>query len=235
MSEAGGPGFTDAQVKALAAEYKVKDGPNDAGEMFERPGRPSDDIPWNFANNNAARAALGGALPPPMRLLAKARSISRGFPMFLLDALPFTAYQEKGPDYIAALLQHYSDPPPGVTMEPGQYYNSIMPGGKIAMPPPLSDDAVPYEDGSPKTVQQYATDISAFLMWAAEPKLEERKRTGFRVMTFLIVFAGLLWFVKKRIWAGLHENTNPLPDAGDAAFAAGGRSTYIAGKSGTWS
>jgi ubiquinol-cytochrome c reductase cytochrome b/c1 subunit len=199
LSEEGGPGFSEAQVKALAAEYKIKDGPNDAGDIFDRPGRPSDYFPWNFANEQQARTALNGALPPDFSVLAKARAISRGFPYFLFDAV--TQYQEHGPDYIYALLTGYGEPPGGKEMPAGMYYNRIMPGGQIAMPPPLSDGQVDYPDGSPKTVSQYAKDVAAFMMWVAEPKLEQRKRIGFDVLVFLVVFAGLLYFTKKKIWA----------------------------------
>jgi ubiquinol-cytochrome c reductase cytochrome c1 subunit len=190
LADPGGPGFSEAQVKALAATYKIKDGPNDAGEMFERPGRPSDYFPWNFPNEQAAKAALGAA-PPDMSLLAKARTYERGFPLFLID--PFIQYQEQGADYIDALLNGY-------TNDNDLNWNEYFPGHKIAMPKPLSDGFVDYADGSPKTVQQYAKDASAFLMWAAEPKLEERKRLGFRVLVFLIVYAGMLLVVKKKIW-----------------------------------
>ena len=195
LSEPGGPEFSEAQVKALAAEYKIKDGPNDAGDMFERPGRPSDRFPSPFPNENAARAALG-AIPPDFSLLAKARSYSRGFPLFLIDALPIPggAYQEHGPDYIVALLNGYSK-----ADDPN--YNDYYPGHKIAMAAPISDGAVDYTDGSPKTLVQYSRDVAAFMMWAAEPKLEERKKTGFKVMAFLLVFAGLLYYTKKRVWA----------------------------------
>jgi cytochrome c1 len=195
LSEEGGPQFSEAQVKALAAEYKIKDGPNDAGDMFERPGRPSDKFPAPFANEAAARAALGAA-PPDFSLLAKARGFSRGFPLFLVDALPIPggAYQEHGPDYIVALLNGYSK-----ADDPN--WNDYMPGNKIAMAAPLADGAVDYTDGSPKTLLQYSRDVAAFMMWAAEPKLEERKKTGFRAMAFLLVFAGLLYYTKKKVWA----------------------------------
>ncbi len=199
LADPGGPGFSEAQVKALAADYKIKDGPNESGEMFDRPGRPSDHIPWNFANDNAARAANGGALPPDMSVLAKARSFSNGFPWFIING--FTQYQEQGPDYIHGILVGYKDPPPGFELQPGQYYNEFMPGHRLAMPKPLNDGQIDYTDGTPTTLDQYAKDISAFLMWTAEPKLEERKRTGFRVLIFLIIFAGLLYFTKKKIWA----------------------------------
>lgn len=191
LSDPGGPGFSESQVKALAATYKIKDGPNDAGEMYERPGRPSDYFPWNFPNEQAARAALG-AVPPDMSLLAKARTYERGFPLFLLD--PFIQYQEHGVDYIYALLTGY-------TNEQDPTWNAYFPGHKIGMPNPLSDGVVDYEDGSPKTVRQYAKDVSAFLMWAAEPKLEDRKRIGMGVITFLSVYALVLFAVKKKIWS----------------------------------
>jgi len=195
LAEAGGPEFSAAQVKALAAEYKIKDGPNDAGDMFERPGRASDRFPAPFPNPEAARAALG-AIPPDFSLLAKARTYSRGFPQFLIDALPIPggSYQEHGPDYITALLKGYSK-----ADDPN--WNDYMPGNRIAMAQPISDGAVDYTDGSPKTLTQYARDVSAFMMWAAEPKLEQRKKTGFNVMAFLLVFAGLLYYTKKRVWA----------------------------------
>jgi len=206
LADAGGPGFTEAQVKALAAEYKVKDGPNDSGDMFDRPARPSDYFPSPFPNEQAARAANGGALPPDMSVLAKARTFKRydWFPADVLNAVAdvITQYQEQGPDYIVGIMNGYAEPPKGLELN-GMNYNTIMPGNKIAMAKPLSDGQVDYTDGSPKTVLQYSRDVSAFLMWAAEPKLEDRKRTGFRTLMFLLVFAGLVYFVKKRIWAGV--------------------------------
>jgi len=199
LGQPGGPNFSEAQVKALAAEYKIKDGPNDAGDMFERPGRPSDYFPWNFANEQQARAALNGALPPDFSVLAKARSYERGFPWFIFDA--FTQYQEQGPDYIYGLLTGYSDPPAGVEMGSGMNYNRIMPGHQIAMAQPLSDGQVEYTDGAPQTVHQYSKDVVAFMMWAAEPHLEARKRTGLSVFLFLIVLTGLLYYTKRKVWA----------------------------------
>lgn len=197
VGEPGGPEFSEAQVKALAADYKVKDGPNDAGEMFERPGRPSDRFPSPYPNPEAARATLG-AIPPDFSVLAKARSYSRGFPLFVIDALPIPggAYQEHGVDYIYALLNGYSK-----NDDPN--YNDYFPGHKIGMAKPLSDGQVEYTDGSPKTVPQYARDVAAFMMWAAEPKLEDRKRTGFRVMVFLLIFGGLLFYTKKKVWSAV--------------------------------
>ena len=205
LAQPGGPGFTEGQVKALAASYKVKDGPNDAGEMFERDGRAADRWPSPFPNKQAAAAANGGAIPPDFSVIAKARSYSRGFPLFLVDML--TQYQEHGVDYIAALLQGYSDDTHGVEVPAGKYYNTYFPGNVIAMPKPLNDGQVEYPKGAdgrpqaPETVAQYSKDVSAFLMWAAEPKLEQRKETGFRVILFLIVLAGLFYFTKKKIWS----------------------------------
>jgi ubiquinol-cytochrome c reductase cytochrome c1 subunit len=203
LSEAGGPGFTDKEVAELAASYKVKDGPNDAGDYFERAGRPSDVFPAPFANEQAARAALAGAYPPDMSVLAKARGYSRGFPTFLLDATPGFAYQEHGVDYIVSLLTGYADAPHGVEVPAGQYYNVYMPGQRIGMPPPLSDGAVTYNDGAPQTTVQYAKDVAAFMMWAAEPHLNDRKAVGRGVVAFLIVFAGLLYFTKRKIWSNV--------------------------------
>ena len=212
LADKGGPSFSPEQVKALAATYKVKD-MNDVGEVAERNGRPSDYFPWSYANPAAAAATLGVA-PPDMTLLAKARSYERGFPNFLLDMLPFTAYQEKGPDYIYSLLvKGYTAPPKGFEVAEGSYYNAIYPGHNIHMANPLNllfdeatdkpGDAAFYEDGTPFTRQQAGRDIAAFLMWTAEPKLEERKKTGLRVMIFLAVFASLLFFVKRKVWAGI--------------------------------
>ena len=203
LAEPGGPEFTVAQAEAVAAEYKIKDGPNDQGEMFERPGRLADYFPSNFQNEQAARAANGGALPPDMSVIAKARTYERGFPRFILDMV--TQYQEQGVDYIAALLQGYEQKPAGMQMAPGMMYNKYFPGHGIAMPPPISDGQVTYDDGTPGTVDNYRRDVSAFLMWAAEPHLEDRKRIGLQVMIFLAVFAGLLYFTKKRVWAAVKE------------------------------
>ena len=193
-------GYNDAQVKAFAAEYQVQDGPNDAGDMFDRPGIPSDHFPAPFANPEAAAAANGGGHPPDFSLLAKAREVERGFPTFIFDI--FTQYAEGGPDYIHALLTGYQDPPQGVEVPPGTYYNPhFISGPALKMPPPLSDGLVEYTDGAPQTTDQYARDVAAFMMWAAEPHLVERKATGMVVMVFLIVFAALLFLIKRRVWA----------------------------------
>jgi ubiquinol-cytochrome c reductase cytochrome b/c1 subunit len=203
LGQPGGPEFSEKEVAELAATYKVKDGPNDAGEYFDRPARPSDRFPPPFANEQAARAAMSGAYPPDMSVLAKARGYSRGFPTFLLDALPGLSYQEHGVDYIASLLKGYQDPPHDVKVPDGQYYNVYMLGNRIGMPPPLSDGAVTYDDGAPQTVDQYARDVTAFMMWVAEPHLEARKHIGQGVIGFLIVFAALLYFTKRKIWSNV--------------------------------
>lgn len=212
LSQPGGPEFSPGQVTALAATYQIKDGPNDAGEMFERPGRAADVFPSPFPNELAARAANGGAYPLDLSVIAKARTYERGFPRFVFDI--FTQYQEQGPDYIAALLNGYQDPPPeGVTLLPGQYYNTYMPGHLIAMPKPLNDGQVEFPKGPdgqpqvPETVAQYAKDVTAYLMWTAEPHLEQRKRIGLQVMLFLMLFAGLLYYTKKKVWARMPDGS----------------------------
>ena len=185
-------GYSAGQVKALAATYQIDDGPNDQGEMYKRPGRPSDYFPSPFPNAQAGAAAYGKS-PPDMSDLAKARGWERGFPTFIVDF--FTQSEEaEGPTYIHAILNGY-------TKADDPKYNIYMPNHKIAMPKPLSDGQVAYTDGSPQTLDQYSKDVAAFLMWAAEPKLAERKAMGLRVMIFLIVFATLLYFIKKRIWS----------------------------------
>jgi ubiquinol-cytochrome c reductase cytochrome b/c1 subunit len=202
LSEPGGPEFSKEQVDAIAADwpFKVQDGPNDQGEMFDRTPRAGDRFPAPFPNEQAARARYGG-FPVDQSVIAKARGYERGFPWFLLDAV--IQYQEHGVDYIVALLQGYGDPPQGVTIQSGLYYNKFFPGNAIAMPPPLTDGRVDYTDGSPATVAQYSKDVSAFLMWAAEPHLEARKRLGMQVMVFLIILALLMYFTKKRVWKTL--------------------------------
>jgi ubiquinol-cytochrome c reductase cytochrome b/c1 subunit len=195
LSEPGGPGFTPAQAAAIAAQYKFKD-TNAQGEEVERPGRPADHFP-------PAATKFPTATPPDLSVIAKARIFKRGFPGFIFDA--FTQYQEAGPDYIAALLKGYAPTPAGVHLAPGLQYNKYFPGHGIAMPPPLSDGVVDYTDGSPETLDQYTKDVAAFLMWAAEPHLEQRKRIGMQVMIYLIVLAGLLYFTKKKLWHDLER------------------------------
>ncbi len=202
LAEPGGPGFSEAQVGTIASEYRISD-LDDQGNPIQRPGRPADHFPPPFANELAAKAANGGTAPPDMSTLAKARTYQRGFPWFVFDMI--TQYQEQGPDYIAAIVTGYKDPPPqGFQLPAGAHYNEYFPGHAIAMPPPLQAGQVKYDDGSPETIEQYSKDIAAFLMWAAEPHLVQRKRIGFQVMIFLIVLSGLLYFTKKKVWSAVH-------------------------------
>lgn len=197
-------GYDENQVKAFAAEYTVQDpAPNADGEMFERPAIPSDRFPSPYPNAEAAAAANNGAVPPDFSLIAKARGVERGFPQFVFDILPWQQYAEGGPDYIHGLITGYNqEPPAGVVIQPGTYYNPyFLAGPALAMPPPISDDQVTYDDGSPQTVDQYSRDVSAFLMWAAEPHLAERKATGMVAVVFLIIFAVLLFLTKRKVWA----------------------------------
>ncbi len=198
-------GLSEEQVKAIASEYEITDGPNEDGEMFTRPGRPSDYFPSPFPNDKAAAYANNGAVPPDFSLIAKARAPERGFPTFIFDV--FTLYAENGPDYLYSLLTGYGEEPPeSVQVADGTYYNPYFSGGPaLAMAQPIYEGSVTYDDGSPETVDQYSKDVSAFLMWAAEPMLVERKQMGFNVMIFLLIFASLLYFTKKKVWSGLKD------------------------------
>lgn len=200
LGDEGGPHFSAEEVKALAAEYDVTDGPNQFGDFFDRPGQPFDYIPPPFPNDRAAAAAFGGAVPPDLSLITRARAAPRGLQWAPVDF--FTAYEEAGADYVHALLTGYKDAPEGAEVTDGTYYNPyFLASATLAMPDPLFEGLVTYEDGSPETVDQYAGDVAAFLMWAAEPHLVARKRLGFQVMIFLVVFAGLLYLTKKRVWS----------------------------------
>lgn len=196
-------GYNEDQVKAFAAEYEVQDGPNAEGEMFTRAGRPGDYFPSPFPNSEAAAAANNNAVPPDFSLIAKARGVERGFPTFIFDI--FTQYAEAGPDYIHALLTNYDQVPPATMHIPeGTHYNPAFIAGKsLAMAKPLSDGQVTYDDGAPVTVEQYSRDVAAFLMWAAEPHMESRKKTGFRVIIFLVLLAGLVYVAKRRVFANV--------------------------------
>lgn len=174
-------GFSEAEVKAIAASYTVKDGPNDAGDMFERPGRPSDRFPSPFANEKAARAANGGAYPVDQSLIIKAR--------------------HDGANYIYSLLTGYQPAPSDMKMNAGMNYNPYFPGMQIAMAAPLADGQVTYADGTKATVDQMARDVVVFLQWSAEPEMEERKQMGVKVLLFLFVMTGLLYVAKRRIWS----------------------------------
>ena len=181
LAEKGGPEFTEAQVKAIAASFEVKDGPNADGEMFTRPGKLSDKFVMPYENVKAAQAANGGAYPPDMSVLVKARG--------------------GGVDYIYSLLQGYEDPPAGFTLDDGVYYNKFMYGNKIKMSNQLSDGLVEYADGSNATVEQMSKDVTTFLMWTAEPHLEARHQMGFKAIVYLIILTILVYFSMKRIWS----------------------------------
>jgi cytochrome c1 len=184
LGEPGGPQFSPKAVEVLASQVQVTDGPNEKGEMFQRPARPSDRFRSPFANEQAARAANGGALPPDLSVIAKARP--------------------GGPDYIYALLTGYHQAPAGFDLAQGMQYNAAFPGHQIAMPPPLFDGAVAYTDGTKPTVDNYARDVAAYLMWAAEPKLEERHKLGATVVIFLTAFCVIMFLAKRSVWARLH-------------------------------
>lgn len=177
-------GYGEEEIKAIAAQYTVMDGPNDAGEMFERPARPSDHKPGPYQNEQEARAANGGALPPDLSLIVKAR--------------------EGGEDHTYGVLVGYQDPPEGEEAREGLYYNPAFAGGWIAMPQPLLPDQVAYGDNTPATVEQMSRDVTTFLAWIAEPNLEERKQTGLKVVLFLLVVTGLFFAYKRRIWREVH-------------------------------
>ena len=198
-------GYSEDQVKALAANYTVMDGPDADGEMFERPALPTDHFPSPFANKEAAAAVNNGAAPPDFSLIAKARAIERGFPNFVFDI--FTMYAENGPDYIYSLLTGYPEEVPeeyAELIDQGIHYNPYFNAAAgLAMAQPIYDDGITFDDGTTATISQQAQDISAFLMWAAEPHLEERKQTGFRVLVFLALFGGLVYLTKRRVFASV--------------------------------
>ena len=194
-------GYSDQQVEAFAAQYEIEDGPNQDGEMFTRPGLPTDYFPGPYANDEEAKLVNNGALPPDFSLIAKARGVERGFPQFVIDI--FTQYAEGGPDYIYSLLTGYGEEPPAdLEILDGLYYNPYFGSGPaLAMAQPLYGEDVEYDDGTPATIEQQAKDVAAFLMWAAEPHLTERKEMGFRVMIFLVVFSAFLYLAKKQVWS----------------------------------
>jgi len=204
LGDKGGPFYNEKYknsndnpwVKAIAKDYEVADIDSETGDAIKRPATSADRFPSPFPNEPAARASNGGALPPDMSLLAKAR--------------------EGGPDYIHAIVTGYKDAPKGLKVGAGQHYNPYMagdlasawsgnhehvpPGGFIAMAPPLKDGLVSFDDGTKSTLDQQARDVSAFLMWAAEPKLEERKKMGFAVILYLLMFSGLLYASYRKVW-----------------------------------
>ena len=181
LGEKGGPEFSLEQVKAIAANFEVTDGPNSEGEMFTRPGRPSDKFVSPYPNIQAAIAANGGAYPPDMSVLVKAR--------------------KGGADYIYAVLMGYEDPPVGFELEDGVYYNKYMDGNKIKMSNPLSEDLVTYADGTKASIAKMSEDVTTFLTWAAEPHLETRHRIGMKVIFYLVIFTVLIYFSMRRLWS----------------------------------
>ena len=181
LAEKGGPEFSEAEVKAIAASFEVTDGPNADGEMFQRPGKLSDKFVMPYDNVKAAQAANGGAYPPDMSVLVKARG--------------------GGVDYIYSLLQGYEDAPSGMTLDEGVHYNKFMYGNKIRMAAPLSDGLIEYGDGTEATVEQMSKDVTTFLMWAAEPHLESRHQMGFKAIMYLIILTILVYFSMKKIWS----------------------------------
>jgi len=191
LGEPGALGFTEDEVRAIAAGHQVPAGPDetgaivdDIGMLLTRPGTPADRIVQPFANDQAAMASNGGVLPPDLSLMAKARA--------------------NGPSYIMSLLEGYADPHGDDHHEdglaPGTHHNAFFPGHQIAMAPPLSEGQVEYPDGTEASVEQMAYDVSNFLMWAAEPKLEKRKRLGFQVLIFLLLLTGLCYASYKYVW-----------------------------------
>ena len=181
LSEKGGPEFSVAQAKAIAASFEVTDGPNADGEMFQRPGKLSDKFVMPYENVKAAEAANGGAYPPDMSVLVKARG--------------------GGVDYIYSLLQGYEEAPSGMILDDGVHYNKYMYGNKIKMSAPLSDGIIEYSDGTNPSVEQMSKDVTTFLMWAAEPSLEARHQMGFKAIVYLIILTTLVYFSMKRIWS----------------------------------
>lgn len=183
LGETGGPEFSIEQVKAIAANFEIQDGPNEEGEMFMRPGKPSDKFASPYPNIQAATAANGGAYPPDMSVLVKSR--------------------KGGADYIYSVLMGYEDPPANVKLDDGVYYNKYMEGKKIKMSNPLSEGIVTYVDGTKSTEAQMAIDVTTFLTWAAEPTLEARHKMGVRVIIFLIILTTLVYFSMRRLWSDI--------------------------------
>jgi ubiquinol-cytochrome c reductase cytochrome b/c1 subunit len=192
LSDPGGPDFTVEQVKAIAASYKVPAPPNDKGELFDSSGTrltraatPADHFPPPFPNEEAARAANNGALPPDLSLIVKARA--------------------GGPAYVYSIITGFHEQPPAwFKVLPNKYYNPYFSGWNISMPPPLAKGSVTFSDGTPDTVDQEAHDVVTFLSWASEPKMDERKQMGLDVMAFLVAFSGLLFLSYRRIWRDAH-------------------------------
>ena len=181
LSEKGGPEFSIEQAKAIAASFEITDGPNADGEMFTRPGKLSDKFLMPYENDKAAQAANGGAYPPDMSVLVKARG--------------------GGANYIYSLLLGYEDPPSGMTLDDGVYYNKYMYGNQIKMAAPLSEGLIKYGDGTEASIEQMSKDVTTFLMWAAEPHLEARHQMGFKAIVYLFILTVLVYFSMKKIWS----------------------------------
>ena len=177
-------GFSDEEVKAIAAEYTVIDGPNEEGELFERPAKPSDRFVSPFSNEQEARVSNNGSYPPDLSVITKAK--------------------KHGPDYIFNLLLGYTEPPVDFELGEGMYYNKWKEGHQISMAQPLDEGYVDYDDGTENNLPQLAEDITTFLVWSAEPELEERKKLGIKVILFFIVLGSIVFIVKNRLWREIH-------------------------------
>jgi ubiquinol-cytochrome c reductase cytochrome c1 subunit len=178
-------GFSEAEIKEIAKEKMVTDGPNSDGEMFQRPAKPSDNFVSPYPNEEAARAANNGAHPVDLSLIVKAR--------------------EDGANHLFSILTGYMDAPEDVTLMPGLYYNPYFDGNQIAMPPPLVADQVQFADGTPATLEQMSRDVTIFLQWAAEPEMEHRKSMGLKVLIFLSIFTTLFFVAKKHVWRSVYH------------------------------
>ena len=185
LAEEGGPEFSKEEAKAIASNFEVTDGPNDDGEMFTRPAKLSDKFVNPYQNDKEATASNGGAYPPDMSVLVKARS--------------------GGANYIYSILLGYEDPPSGVTLDDGVYYNKYIYGNNIKMPKPLENGQVEYNDGTESTEEQMAKDLVTFLAWAAEPHLEARHRIGFKAIIYLIILSILAYFSMKKLWSRIES------------------------------
>ena len=195
LSEKGGPEFSIEEAKAIAAQFEVEDGPNSDGEMFMRPARLSDKFAKPYPNVEASTAANGGAYPPDMSVLAKARP--------------------GGADYIYSLLLGYEEAPAGFELDDGVYYNKYMPGNKIKMSAPLSDGLVEYSDGTQATTEQMTKDVTAFLVWASEPHLEAQHRMGFKAIIYLIILLTLVYMSKQKVWSRFGSKEEPEEETFD--------------------
>ena len=172
---------TEEQAKALARSVEVTDGPNDQGEMFQRPGKLFDHLPKPYPNEEYARYINNGAIPPDLSLIVLGR--------------------HGGEDYVFSVLTGYHDAPAGLTLRDGLHYNVYFPGNAIGMAKPISDGIVEFEDGTPATETQMAKDVASFLTWCSMPEHDERKRNGAKLALAFVVLAGLLGYQKRLIWA----------------------------------